>query len=1086
MVGDFENKKNKGIIPRSFDYIFSEIEKDKEHKYNVLVSFIQIYLESIQDLLEPKNKDIRIREDNEHGVYLEGVQWMKVRTTNECAQIFHYGEKNRVTESTKMNSHSSRSHAILIVQIEKNIMLSKEKINELSKESNEKIKSERVMTKSNLYLVDLAGSERVKKTKAENMRLEEAKKINYSLLVLGNCIQSLTEKNPSYIAYRDSKLTRLLQESLGGNAKTSLIVTISPSGYNTDETISSLNFALRAMKVQNKPIINKSVDYQALCIKLQEDFDKLTDQYTSLKIEYDKVCEENNQLKNGEKFVELQRNSIVNNLNNNINEKNKFELAKDSKVKSNNKNLSEEDKKNFEKEMKKLEDFYEEMLKKKTSEYESVLKDVDKIISEKENAINTLTEKNKSINNKLKSQIDMVNDLKIQNEDLMNSVSDLTNKLNFEKEIKESKSEEAHKAELEKLNNQIEILEKKIIPLENMNSLNSNSINNFKQKIEDKIKELKTFKNNLSKEKSNLIIKTSQNEIKIKIDSDELVNINKKLETVSDEMKKILLQRKENSEKDIIIRKNENLNLGNQLEEISNNLENIDNDVTVYKSLKDNLLNMKNDDIEKMDKTELLCNSLLNETYSNVALKKLNINNKKVKKAEEDYEKLKKNFNDLKIEQEILNKENEELKQKEKDYLNQIKEKQNDKEKLESLNHQIEENKNLIEEKEKLFQDNIKKQKENEANLLNKDKLIETLNKENSSMKNNLKIIKKELNDKELDLKGKNEQINSLNNLIENDYKLKITHLESQIETLSSDLQSKEKIINDSINANESVNKKIQERELQISKYKTEQDNKEKTVQNLNNKLINTQQLLDTQKEESKKLKNENEKLKEQISSLNKLNDNISNKDDKIKKLENDNSEKEKEILSSKQEIINKQMEINELKNRYNEILTKNEKLQLDYKKLFENSKNSDDKNNILINDMTNKIEEHEKQLKENIQTINNLKTEKSNLEKEIKNNNEINESLNNQLKIILAQKEDELQSFTKNKNDSEAKLKSLLKEKEKEQNEYSNQLKKLIKEKEIEKEEYTKKLNNLMKEKENEKTKYSDIIKEKEKLKNE
>ena len=1032
MVGDFENKKNKGIIPRSFDYIFSEIEKDKEHKYNVLVSFIQIYLESMQDLLEPKNKDIRIREDNEHGVYLEGVQWMKVRSTNECAQIFHYGEKNRVTESTKMNSHSSRSHAILIVQIEKNIMLSKEKINELSKESNEKIKSERVMTKSNLYLVDLAGSERVKKTKAENMRLEEAKKINYSLLILGNCIQSLTEKNPSYIAYRDSKLTRLLQESLGGNAKTSLIVTISPSGYNTDETVSSLNFALRAMKVQNKPIINKSVDYQALCIKLQEDFDKLTDQYTSLKIEYDKVCEENNQLKNGEKFVELQRNSIVNNLNNNINEKNKFELAKDSKAKSNNKNLSEEDKKNFEKEMKKLEDFYEEMLKKKTSEYESVLKDVDKIISEKENAINTLTEKNKSINNKLKSQIDMVNDLKIQNEDLMNSVSDLTNKLNFEKEIKESKSEEAHKAELEKLNNQIEILEKKIIPLENMNSLNSNSINNFKQKIEDKIKELKTFKNNLSKEKSNLIIKTSQNEIKIKIDSDELVNINKKLETVSDEMKKILLQRKENSEKDIIIRKNENLNLGNQLEEISNNLENIDNDVTVYKSLKDNLLNMKNDDIEKMDKTELLCNSLLNETYSNVALKKLNMNNKKVKKAEEDYEKLKKNFNDLKIEQEILNKENEELKQKEKDYLNQIKEKENDKEKLESLNHQIEENKNLIEEKEKLFQDNIKKQKENEANLLNKDKLIETLNKENSSMKNNLKIIKKELNDKELDLKGKNEQINSLNNLIENDYKLKITHLESQIETLTSDLQSKEKIINDSINANESVNKKIQERELQISKYKTEQDNKEKTVQTLNNKLINTQQLLDSQKEESKKLKNENEKLKEQILSLNKLNDNISNKDDKIKKLENDNSEKEKEILSSKQEIINKQMEINELKNRYNEILTKNEKLQLDYKKLFENSKNSDDKNNILINDMTNKIEEHEKQLKENIQTINNLKTEKSNLEKEIKNNNEINESLNNQLKIILAQKEDELQSFTKNKNDSEAKLKSLLKKKRK------------------------------------------------------
>ena len=273
MVGNFDDNELKGIIPRSFDYIFNEIKKDKEHKYNIKISFIQIYLETIQDLLEPLNKEIRIREDPEHGVYLEGVQWVQVYSTGDCAKVFKMGEKNRITESTMMNASSSRSHAILIAKIEKNIILSKEKIQELSKESNEKIKEERVMTNSFLYLVDLAGSERVKKSRAVNMRLEEAKKINYSLLILGNCIQSLTESKPTYIAYRDSKLTRLLQESLGGNAKTSLIVTISPSNYNTYETISSLNFALRAMKVQNKPIINRSVDYQALCIKLQEDLD---------------------------------------------------------------------------------------------------------------------------------------------------------------------------------------------------------------------------------------------------------------------------------------------------------------------------------------------------------------------------------------------------------------------------------------------------------------------------------------------------------------------------------------------------------------------------------------------------------------------------------------------------------------------------------------------------------------------------------------------------------------------------------------------------------------------------------------------
>ena len=225
MVGEFKNQENKGIIPRAFDYIFEQIKQDKEHKYNVTVSFIQIYIEQIQDLLDPSKKDIRIREDQEKGVYPEGVTWVKVSSTSECALVFAKGEENRATHATFMNAHSSRSHAILIAKIEKSMVLSQEKIKELSKESKEKIKAERVMTISNLYLVDLAGSERVKKTKAVDIRLEEAKKINYSLLVLGKCINALAEGKQTYISYRESKLTRLLQESLGGNAKTSLIVT---------------------------------------------------------------------------------------------------------------------------------------------------------------------------------------------------------------------------------------------------------------------------------------------------------------------------------------------------------------------------------------------------------------------------------------------------------------------------------------------------------------------------------------------------------------------------------------------------------------------------------------------------------------------------------------------------------------------------------------------------------------------------------------------------------------------------------------------------------------------------------------------
>ena len=258
MVGEFDNPSIKGIIPRSFDYIFDRIKQiqkeDPSSKYNISISFIQIYLEMIQDLFEPSNQ-VRIREDPERGVFLDNCLWIKVKNTNDCCEAFKKGEKNRITECTRMNAHSSRSHALLIARIERNF---------IDEKSNEHI-----MTQGHLYLVDLAGSERVTKTNAREMRLEEAKKINYSLLILGNCIQSLTSPNSKFVSYRDSKLTRILQESLGGNAKTSLIVTISPSGYNSEETLSALNFGLRAMKVQNKPVINRAQDYQAMCFKLQ-------------------------------------------------------------------------------------------------------------------------------------------------------------------------------------------------------------------------------------------------------------------------------------------------------------------------------------------------------------------------------------------------------------------------------------------------------------------------------------------------------------------------------------------------------------------------------------------------------------------------------------------------------------------------------------------------------------------------------------------------------------------------------------------------------------------------------------------------
>ena len=205
---------------------------------------------------------------------MDNCYWIQISNSNEAKNVFKNGEINRITEKTNMNEKSSRSHAILIIKIEK-----------LLKEKNNKI---HLMTKGLLNLVDLAGSERVYKSKLTDSRLGEAKNINKSLLALGNCIQKLSNKSnnpkkPEHIPYRDSKLTRILQDSLGGNAKTSLIVTISPSNYNAEESLSSLNFGSRAMKVKNKPKINVNNDYNNDIILLQEEYAKLQQKYLELK-----------------------------------------------------------------------------------------------------------------------------------------------------------------------------------------------------------------------------------------------------------------------------------------------------------------------------------------------------------------------------------------------------------------------------------------------------------------------------------------------------------------------------------------------------------------------------------------------------------------------------------------------------------------------------------------------------------------------------------------------------------------------------------------------------------------------------------
>ena len=625
--------------------------KQNSYRYNISLAFVQLYLESIQDLLDIESKDVRIREDPEKGVYLEGVQWYKCNTPEECEEVFHKGELNRNTESTKMNMHSSRSHAILILKIEKSMKITN------SKNIKNIKNTDRLLTCSYLHLVDLAGSERVRKTGATNMRLEEAKKINLSLLCLGNVISSLTNPNTSHISYRDSKLTRLLKESLGGNAKTSLIVTVSPSTYNQDETMSSLLFALRAMKVQNRPVINKTIDYQALCIKLQDDLDKLNDDYAKLKLEYDKVVTELEKYKKSEEYLELQKKMGINDIslnldsnrennklssgdlgnynsnstgsnantiesssqkNNSLNSINKINIVKvnnndyntkimEKKNQLNSNELSKDYNKEIEKykdQVKKVKKFYEKLMKNKKEEYENILRKVDDIIYKKENEIDKLNEQIKDLNIKLQKQKEDLDDMSKEKEDLQNSVSTLSTQVEEQKILlKNDKTEKQYKALIEILNDNIAALEKKIIKLEDTSIFTETSKEKIINSLDYKINEFQSQINNLTQQKNNSLIKKSQNELKINLISNEKnidYNTNEK---INEEIRKI---------------QKENFELKIDEESITKKVEIIESQMKSSKKLNKNLKTLL-DKYDKKNKVELI-SSLAKKEIDNVIL----------------------------------------------------------------------------------------------------------------------------------------------------------------------------------------------------------------------------------------------------------------------------------------------------------------------------------------------------------------------------------------------------------------------------------------------------------------------------------
>jgi len=263
-------KEEVGIIPRMCNHLFehlNELGQDKHFDYTVEVSYLEIYFERVRDLLNPQNKKpLKVREHHVFGPYVEDLTKLVVTSYDDIKDLIDLGNKSRTTAATRMNETSSRSHAVFT------LTLSQRRFDVDSNRKGEKV--------SKISLVDLAGSERADSTGAEGLRLKEGATINKSLTTLGKVISAL-EKNSQkkggkeqFIPYRESVLTWLLRENLGGNSKTAMIAAISPADVNYDESLSTLNYANRAKNIVCKAVVNE--DANAKIIRgLKEEIDRL-------------------------------------------------------------------------------------------------------------------------------------------------------------------------------------------------------------------------------------------------------------------------------------------------------------------------------------------------------------------------------------------------------------------------------------------------------------------------------------------------------------------------------------------------------------------------------------------------------------------------------------------------------------------------------------------------------------------------------------------------------------------------------------------------------------------------------------------
>ena len=653
--------EKRGMVPRVIEEIFKYIQNiekgdknsiNENDNYVIRASYLQIYNEYINDLLIPERKNLNIREDKKKGIFVDNLSEWLVRNTDDIYALLERGSENRATSSTTMNEISSRSHAIFIITLEQTILM---KDNNLDcKNYSTKI--------SKLNLVDLAGSERTRITGAKGKQLEESKRINKSLSALGNVINALTElKGALHIPYRDSKLTRLLEDSLGGNCKTTMITMISPCQDFISETLSSLCFSRRAKKIKNKPKINEEINHKALISQYEiqlnnlrnelkkkneilekNPFMKQVEQLTEDKENILKQLEETSQMfyKEREENKKLENKIDIMNKNNNIKiektpqfisaieEKQKSLLKEfDNKLKEfqRNNNISESNNEEIER--------YKQLILKQRE----MMSSLTKKINERDENILQLQEDNEvyeKVNEQLDNYIFLLNQnfknlieycqQKIKKDDI-----NLENYLNIYKKINNDISQ--HKDEAinninKGTNNNKNINTKKYLPYNNKNNLNNNkninasfnsssisifnNINNINISndtpsilltADEKIKELK----GIIKEKEdeiNILKLVSQKVLSNSCESEDgKININQIKKSLENGFELHTKIRELEEQKQIL--KNENAILNDKLLEYQNNMSRIQNileDIKLNNINNSNIVPSKNESLEKI------------------------------------------------------------------------------------------------------------------------------------------------------------------------------------------------------------------------------------------------------------------------------------------------------------------------------------------------------------------------------------------------------------------------------------------------------------------------------------------------------